>query len=407
MSEPLHDPSRASGGCVLVVDDEPLNRALLHDMLEARGYAITEAEDGPQALRLVVEQPPDVILLDVMMPGMDGFQVCRQLKSNPKTAPIPVLMVTALTERKERLMGIEAGANDFLGKPIDLQDVAVRVRNAVHSKRLFDQLQTAKDAAESANQAKSQFLAAMSHELRTPLNAIIGYSEMLHEIATDDGKTDYLPDLDKICAAARHQLSLVNDILDLSKIEAGKMTLFIEEFEIAKLVNEVEAAVQPLIAKKSTVLVVDCPGDLGKMRADETKVRQVLFNLLSNAAKFTVKGTITLRVRKEEGRMQNAETGQTGGVAGNILHSSFWLLHFSVTDTGIGMTAEHLGRLFQSFSQADASTSKNYGGTGLGLALSRKFSNLMGGELSVSSEPGKGSKFSLFLPLNVVPARDS
>ncbi len=386
------DVSNARGR-VLVVDDEALNRSLLHEMLEVRGYEILEAENGPQALKMVAEQAPDVILLDVMMPGMDGFQVCRQLKSDPKFASIPILMVTALTERKERLMGIEAGANDFLGKPVDLQDVAVRVRNAVHMNQLFDQLQSARSAAESANQAKSQFLANMRHELRTPLNAIIGYSEMLQEVADEDGNRSYLPDLEKINAAARHQLSLVNDILDLSKIEAGKMTLFIEEFDVAKLVRDVGTAVQPLVAKKGNVLSVVCPAEIGMMRADQTKVRQVLFNLISNAAKFTERGTITLEVKK---------TSNSEHPTPNIERGPSVTWNFIVSDTGIGMTPEQMGKLFQSFSQADASTSKNYGGTGLGLALSRKFANLMGGELTVMSEFGKGSTFTALLPMHVV-----
>jgi signal transduction histidine kinase len=266
--------------------------------------------------------------------------------------------------------------------------------------------ESARLAADEANKAKSGFLANMSHELRTPLNAIIGYTEMVSEELDEMGAKSLKPDLDKVIAAAKHQLGLVNDILDLSKIEAGKMTLFLEEFDVAKLVSEVAATVQPLIAKNANKLEVHCPADLGTMKADQTKVRQTLFNLLSNASKFTEKGTITLRVWKEQGRMQNAETGPRAGTgAPPLLDSSFSLLHFSVADSGIGLTSEQLGKLFQAFEQADKATSKKYGGTGLGLAISRKFCQLMGGDITVTSEAGKGSTFTVTLPMVAEPAQ--
>ena len=241
------------------------------------------------------------------------------------------------------------------------------------------QLQIAREAAEEASTAKSQFLANMSHELRTPMNAIIGYSEMLQEEAQDMGHDAYIPDLQKIHGAGKHLLGLINDILDLSKVEAGKMTLYLEELDIAKMIEEVAATVQPLVAKNDNRLIVECPSDAGVMKADITKVRQTLFNLLSNASKFTEKGTITLKVE----------------AAGDREPST---VSFRVTDTGIGMTAEQMGRLFEAFSQADASTTRKYGGTGLGLAISRKFCQLMGGDIAVQSEPGSGTSFLVTLP---------
>ena len=287
-------------------------------------------------------------------------------------------------------------------------------------------LAEAKNAADAANQSKSQFLASMSHELRTPLNAIIGYSEMMEEEAPEIGAESMVPDLQKVQAAAKHQLGLINDILDLSKIEAGKMALFLEEFHVAKLVREVESTVQPLVAKKENKLVVDCPPDIGAMKADQTKVRQVLFNLISNAAKFTEKGTIALCVARTSSPLQGERAGVRGesDMPGNDLpHLTPTLsppagsgeeedaaaslnpqrstLNFIITDTGIGMTPEQLGKLFQVFTQADASTSKKYGGTGLGLALSRKFCQMMGGDIAVTSEHGKGSTFTVILPTEV------
>jgi signal transduction histidine kinase/DNA-binding response OmpR family regulator len=236
----------------------------------------------------------------------------------------------------------------------------------------------ARKAAERANQAKSSFLANMSHELRTPLNAIIGYSEMLQEEAADLGQTELVPDLQKVHSAGKHLLGLINDILDLSKIEAGKMTLYVEEFDVATLVREISDTVRPLVTRNSNQLVVECSPDRRTMRADITKLRQTLFNLLSNASKFTEKGTVTLRVKSE---LPN--------------------FRFEISDTGIGMTADQVARLFHAFTQADASTTRRYGGTGLGLAISRKFCEMMGGELTVQSEPGKGSVFTVLLPVEV------
>ena len=219
----------------------------------------------------------------------------------------------------------------------------------------------------------------MSHELRTPLNAIIGYSEMLQEEAEEIGEEAFIPDLQKVNAAGKHLLGLINDILDLSKIEAGRMDLFVETFEVGQLVRDVEAIVQPLVEKNGNTLVVTCPDDIGAMQADQTKVRQALFNLLSNAAKFTDHGTISLTVQREP---------------------DDWLT-FAVSDTGIGMTEEQLGRLFEAFSQAEASTRSKYGGTGLGLAISRHFCRLMGGDLTVESVYGEGSTFTVRLPTGV------
>ncbi len=253
-------------------------------------------------------------------------------------------------------------------------------------RQLADGLTLARNAALEANQAKSRFLANMSHELRTPLNAIIGYSEMLQEEAEDLGQDGFVPDLKKIHDAGKHLLALINDILDLSKIEAGKMELYIETVDLATVVQKVVSMITPLVEKNGNTLALRLDDDLGSIRADLTRLRQVLFNLLSNACKFTTQGTITLGATRELG----------DGTA--------WM-RFWITDTGIGMSAEQVGKLFQAFSQADTSTAKKYGGTGLGLVISRRFCQMMGGDITVESTPGVGSTFTVRLPVDAADAK--
>jgi two-component system, NtrC family, sensor kinase len=258
---------------------------------------------------------------------------------------------------------------------------------AIQNARLFREIGDKSRQLEVADRHKSEFLANMSHELRTPLNAIIGYSEMLQEDAADLGAEQFTEDLKKINAAGRHLLELINAVLDLSKIEAGKMELYLESFEVGGLVRDIAAVIQPLAAKNGNRLELSCPDDIGTMRADLTKVRQALFNLLSNACKFTDQGTVALSVRRAA--RDGSET-----------------IVFTVTDTGIGMTPEQLAKLFEAFSQADAATTRKYGGTGLGLALSRRLCRMMGGDVTVESKSGRGSTFTIVLPAAVVEASE-
>src|SRR5687767_8517538 len=260
--------------------------------------------------------------------------------------------------------------------------LVLAMEDVTERRRAEEEVAKAKEASETANKTKSLFLANMSHELRTPLNAILGYSEMLQEEAIERELVEFGADLEKINSAGKHLLALINDILDLSKIEAGKMELFLESFEVGAMVDEVACTFAPMVETNSNKLHLKLADDLGIMHADQIKVRQALFNLLSNAVKFTHDGEITLEADRE--RMDGEE----------------WIV-FRVTDTGIGLSPDQIVKLFQDFTQADASTTRKFGGTGLGLALTRRFCQMMGGDVTVHSTPGEGCVFTIKLPATV------
>ncbi|HTM02591.1 MAG TPA: ATP-binding protein [Vicinamibacterales bacterium] len=284
---------------------------------------------------------------------------------------------TMLAEIQHRDKALQRANNDLKTRTQELED------EIVHRKRTQEELLKAKDAAEEASRAKSAFLANMSHELRTPLNAIIGYSEILEEETRDSGPAENVRDLRRIQGAGKHLLSLINDVLDLSKIEAGKMALHLETFEVESLLEEMITTLQPAAERNANRLQLRVHGDIGSMHADITKVRQILFNLLSNACKFTENGTVTLDAERQPGSEDR--------------------LYFRVTDTGIGMTPQQQRNLFQYFAQADSSTARKYGGTGLGLAISQRFTHMMRGDIHVTSHSGQGSTFTLELPAKVAP----
>jgi signal transduction histidine kinase/DNA-binding response OmpR family regulator/HAMP domain-containing protein len=370
----------ASGGELAIYDEEQreLSVVISHNM--EQDYVGTRLALGEGAMGHVAQTRQPLIIEDYLK--WEGQSPKYASSSLHATLTVPLLV-------SGRLVGaINIADADPTRQftPADarlLNLFAPQAAIAIENARLYTSTQEAREAAEAASRAKSTFLANMSHELRTPLNAIIGYSEMLAEDFEDEeGLEGFVPDLQKIRAAGRHLLALINDVLDLSKIEAGKMELYLETFEVSRLIEDVVSTVQPLVEQNANTLVVHRADDLGTMHADLTKVRQGLFNLLSNAAKFTEGGTITLDVARET----------VGGAD--------WVA-FSVSDTGIGMTPEQMEKLFQTFSQAEASTARKYGGTGLGLAVTRHFCQMMGGDISVESEHGVGSTFTIRLPVEV------
>ena len=489
---------------IVMIDDNVVNRRILNLHLEKNGFEVYQFDDGKKGLDFILAHSPDLVLLDILLPDMDGFEVLKKIREKYAQKDLPVMMLSAKDTSKDMVRALEMGANDYVIKPFDVVITMARIQSQLSLKQaesaykssearyrelfenssdliqevgldghflltnsawkktlgycteeiaqltLFDvlddsskivysdmvslaqkaeetdsldivmvgrsgqkvdlegrvscyyeggnlrslrgifrditlkkqmlkELKTAKDEAELANQTKSQFLARMSHELRTPLNSVIGFSNILLKNKkgnVDDNETKYLQSIQR---NGKHLLNLINDILDLSKIEAGKMPLDLREFDVTKMLNDLVIMSQPIIDQNKNVLKVNIEKNIGKMLADETRLKQCLFNLLANAGKFTEKGTIALNAQRQE----NNQSDQ---------------LRFEIQDTGIGIDFEQQKKLFEPFVQGPLPTSAKYGGTGLGLAITHHFCKLMGGEIQVKSTLGKGSVFTLLLP---------
>ncbi|HEY9646075.1 MAG TPA: response regulator [Chroococcidiopsis sp.] len=389
---------------VLIVDDSPDNLQVLMEILKD-DYAVIAATTGEKALALACKDPiPDLIILDVVMPQLDGYAVCTRLKADPQTQNIPVIFVTALSEVGNETKGFALGAVDYMTKPLSPPVVKARIKSHLTLQRLHQELMHKNDALAQATRLKDEFLANMSHELRTPLNAILGLSEtLLEEIlgALNEPQQTAIATIEK---SGQHLLELINDILDLSKISAGKMELLLTPTEVHRLCDASLLFIKQHAHDKQLSVHKHLPDGLDPVVLDERRIRQVLINLLTNAVKFTPPGgQINLHV--------GVGCGQTwqGNAA---IPDSFQaidqpLIVFQVTDTGIGIAPHDLPRLFQPFTQIDSSLNRQQNGTGLGLSMIKQITELHDGLLAVDSQPGCGSCFTVGLPYKVPPAVSS
>jgi len=383
---------------LLIVDDDPVVRSLMRDALEDEGFTIIEAEDGAEACAHCDQAVPALIVVDAVMPVMDGFELCRALRSRPHTAQIPILMATSLDDTGSIARAYEVGATDFIAKPLNWLMLSQRIRYMLRASRAFDELHknqqrliaafdelrenqerliAARDAAEAANKAKSEFLANMSHELRTPLNAIIGFASMMQQEIRGPLDPRYAADAKIIIDSGSHLLGIINDILDIAKAESNSLQLNEDTIDIDEIVQFCAELVAQMAEKGEVGCSMAVEKDLPKFFGDPKKLRQVVINLLSNAIKFTPTG---------------------GGVALTAGRDTGGGLTISITDTGIGMTTDQVPIAMAPFGQVDSRLARKYEGIGLGLPLTNKLVEMHGGTLEIESELGKGTTVTVRLP---------
>ena len=383
-----------SRGKILVVDDRPENLLAIETALKHVGAETIQAHSGNQALALMLRHDFALVLLDVQMPEMDGFEVATIMRDNESTRQIPIIFVTAISKDEEYVFrGYETGAVDYLFKPLNMDILQAKVRVFLEMDRQRRELEIARHDADAANLAKSAFLANMSHEIRTPMTAILGFAEtLLSEGDITKAPPKRIEAIHTIIRNGKHLLALINGILDLSKIEAGKLRLERVCCSPPELAQEVISLMRVRADAKGIPLTLEFAGKIPEtIHTDPTRLRQILINLVGNAVKFTEVGQV---------RLQISLVCPTGADP---------MIQFDVTDTGIGMTEEQLGCLFKVFSQVDASTTRMFGGTGLGLAISKRLAEMLGGDITVTSDAGKGSTFRMTVaagPLEDVPLID-
>jgi signal transduction histidine kinase len=371
-----------SKALILVVDDEATQRLLTRDTLEKEGFKVEEASNGEEGLNRIREIRPDLVLLDVMMPGLNGFEVCRHLRADPAISEIPVIIVTGREDTEDIKKGFDAGATDFLTKPVSWNLLPNRIRYVLRTSRLEHELRVAKEVAEKAAEAKSALLSTLGHELRTPLNAIIGFSDMMRQAAMGPvGVPQYEEFVVHINDSGNRLLNAINDILEIVSCESGNLELDQKEFGAAELMDAVAKQITPEAEASGVQIVNEVSDDGVVISGDRRRLQQALYNLVSNAVKFTEKGGIV--------RIMMTQSEKDG-------------LTWSVADNGIGMSAEDLPRIMEPFEQADSRLARKYEGLGLGIPLARAMARLHGGDIDYSSELGKGTTARMTLPTDRV-----
>ena len=372
----MHERPPAEGASILVVDDDPVVSSLMRASLKSAGFTVIEAGDGVEGCRLYEEHRPELLLVDLVMPRMDGFEMCRVLRDRADSAYVPIVVVTGLDDVPSIARAYDAGATDFIPKPINWLVLNHRVRYILRASRAFERLIAAKEAAEAANRAKSEFLANMSHELRTPLNAIIGFSGMMSDRMFGPLSEKYGEYANLIGDSGRHLLAIITDILELSKSDADRLQLAEERVEITEIVRLSAKIVEEMARRAQIQFASEVEEGLPSVIGDPAKLTQILVNLLSNAVKFTAPGG---RVRLAVGQRQRG-------------------IIFRVEDTGIGMSADQIPIALEPFGQISNSMIRTHDGVGLGLPLTKRLVELHGGTIELNSELGKGTIATVRLP---------
>ena len=366
---PKSNKTSINAKTILIIDDEALNREVLENYLEIHNYKSLIAKDGIEGLNILNGNRPDLIMLDIMMPQMSGYDFCRKVRETYSETELPIIMVTAKSKEEDLTLGFMVGANDYVTKPYNRDILFARVSAHLTISKQYT-------LVKQADLAKSEFFKIMSHELRTPLNAMIGYTEMVCEDLSDDGMDEYVNDLKNVLTAGNNLLTMVSAVLDLNKIAAGDEKIAITEFHIQPIMNTLYQLFAPLLEKTKNKLLIDiAQNNTRVICTDRQKLILILSNLVDNGCKFTHGGDIRISVNFTESGTQ-----------------------FIIADTGIGIHADIIEKIFEPFVQADTSITRKYGGTGIGLALVKANTDLLQGNIDVTSREGDGSKFTLFVP---------